>query len=148
MLSRLGGHRVPLIACLGHLRNSIATLSEHSTSSKDFNVPAEGTTGSSASCEPEQVSKLSDSDTLVDPYDISLEQQQELLNAMLLHGRDRLVEFIDQHWTEIRCLAHQRHIDGYRAYRSTMYWWEAETRRRNALEEIADCLCYLSSGDV
>ncbi len=41
-----------------------------------------------------------------------------------------------------------RLLQGHEQYGATMYEWDAETRRRNVLEEIVDAVVYLTSGPI
>lgn len=59
------------------------------------------------------------------------------LEAMLLND-----------WEEVKALALTRLRRGYEEYGSGMFTWDAETRRQNVLEELADSLVYLISGPV
>ncbi len=130
---------------------------------------AERTTESGACCASEQVGytlsefasligiNLPESDSLVSAddsedvescvFDVPLEHQQDMLDNFLVLGRSYLLKFLYRNWPEIRRMARKRHKDGYATYGSRMYSWDAETRRRNALEELADALVYMSSGD-
>jgi len=49
---------------------------------------------------------------------------------------------------ELRDLALSRLRSGYEQYGSEMFTWDAETRRRNVMEELADAIVYLCSGPV
>ena len=49
---------------------------------------------------------------------------------------------------EVSDLALKRLRDGYPTYRSSMYAASPEQRRQEAMEELADCLNYLSSGPI
>jgi hypothetical protein len=48
----------------------------------------------------------------------------------------------------IVAMARARLVDGYKAHGDDMYWWTVQTRRGNAFEELADCLVYVTSGEV
>lgn len=62
--------------------------------------------------------------------------------------RARFLDFIRDHWGEIEALGCRRLRDNYERYGSQMYGWDAEERRRNIIEELADARVYLSSGAV
>jgi len=78
---------------------------------------------------------------------IPLEAQQDMLIDWLLGGgREKMHAFIDEHWHEIAQAMWSRLESGYDMFGSRMYGWDAQTRRRNAIEEVADLGVYLSSG--
>jgi len=83
------------------------------------------------------------------PVNIPLPLQVRLLEASLLdEWQNAVAGFIAQHHDEIVDMAFQRHANGFATYHSTMYGWSPRERTANALEEISDCLVYLSSGEV
>jgi hypothetical protein len=49
---------------------------------------------------------------------------------------------------ELRDLALSRLRSGFEQYGSEMYTWDAETRRRNVMEELADAIVHLTSGSI
>jgi hypothetical protein len=50
--------------------------------------------------------------------------------------------------SELYDLAFSRLRSGFEQYGSEMYVWDAETRRRNVMEELADAIVYLTSGPI
>ena len=136
----------------------------HGASSKDFTARAERTTEGSASCESEQVSNVSESDSLVSANDsgdlkscvsdhiadtgkmVPLGQQQAMLEAQIVKTYDPIA-FYHQYWAEIVAAARERHADGFVHYGSRMYSWSKYERWQNIIEELADALVYMSSGD-
>jgi hypothetical protein len=59
-----------------------------------------------------------------------------------------IAEFIARNRDEIVDLAFSRLRGGYGTYRSRMYDWDAKRRTDEAMEEVADLVNYLSSGEV
>ena len=57
-------------------------------------------------------------------------------------------ELVDENYGLLRKMCHERLREGYVSYGSQMYGWDAETRLRNILEELADAVIYISSGPV
>ena len=97
------------------------------------------------------------------PVNIPLEVQERLFNAYrdsVVYELKSLLESFD--WTqgfgyedgetgtrnELHDLALSRLRSGYEQYGSEMFTWDAETRRRNVMEELADAIVYLCSGPV
>lgn len=78
------------------------------------------------------------------PYDV----QERMYWATSLSNLDRLHELLDERWEEIEALGAERLKQGFRIYGSTMYRWQQPERLQNVLEELADSLVYLSSGEV
>lgn len=80
-------------------------------------------------------------------HDIPLEAQQDMLARWFVDGGYRaMCDFLDKHWFVIAQAMWSRLESGYAEYGSRMYGWDAQTRRRNAIEEVADLGVYLSSG--
>jgi hypothetical protein len=80
---------------------------------------------------------------------IPLPLQEVILDAFLLDEPAVVVaSFITRHWDEIVAAARERHADGFHVYGSTAYGWSIEERTDNAIEEVADLLVYLSTGEV
>ena len=83
------------------------------------------------------------------PVNIPLPLQERLLEAFLLDEWDFVVAaFITRHRALIVDMAYERLRDGFPTYRSRMYGWGTDERTENALEEVADLVNYLSSGEV
>jgi len=80
-----------------------------------------------------------------DAEEVSLPEQIRRLELTLAEGPDLLCDFIRDHWPSIRDMARVRLIEGFEAYGSTMYGWDATVRLRNVLEEFADAPVYMSS---
>jgi len=76
---------------------------------------------------------------------IPLAEQQHRLEAVLAEGPTPLWRWAADNWPLICRAARVRLLQGYRSYGDTMYRWDAETRRQNMLEELADWLAYRSS---
>ena len=80
---------------------------------------------------------------------IPLEIQERLFELEFDNAHESLVHTLtEEHSTEIYNLALTRLRDGFRAYHSEMFTWDAETRRRNVMEELADAIVYLTSGPL
>lgn len=61
----------------------------------------------------------------------------DILNERMIPNEDGLYR-----------LALSRLRSGFEKFGSEMYTWDAETRRRNVMEEVADALVYLTSGPI
>ena len=59
-----------------------------------------------------------------------------------------LIRFCIDNWSDIVHEARVRLDEGYRQFGSGMYAWEPERRRHEIVTELADAICYLSSGEV
>lgn len=60
---------------------------------------------------------------------------------------DGLPDYIAERRHIILEMARERLVSGYAMYQDRMFFWDAATRERNALEEAADLLNYLLSGE-
>lgn len=90
------------------------------------------------------------------PVSIPLEVQERLFECEYQRIVRQIAMWLDEceepehadFDAELRDLALSRLRSGFESYRSTMFTWDAETRRRNVLEELADAIVYLTSGPV
>ena len=83
------------------------------------------------------------------PVNIPLEVQERLLRLGFDSAGFALHEWTEgEFWQELHDLALSRLRSGYEQYGSEMFTWDAETRRRNVMEELADAIVYLCSGPV
>lgn len=112
---------------------------------------------------PVNMEAVSQTGNTTAPVNIPLEVQERLFNAYrdsVVYELKCLLESFD--WTqgigyedeetgtrnELHDLALSRLRSGYEQYGSEMFTWDAETRRRNVMEELADAIVYLCSGPV
>ncbi len=79
------------------------------------------------------------------PYD---EQRRMLDEFICQESLGGVMLFIYSNWDTIVRAARDRHHSGYLDYGSRAYGWDEYERRENAIEEVADCLVYLSSGKI
>jgi len=132
------------------------TLSNEPPVSSSPPVSQAGNTESSSSPEdsPEGRSSCSeDNEDEAATVNIPLAVQERLLALTWMDSLEQMSAMIDEALVqgvdgEVFKLALCRLRGGYADYGSTMYGWDAATRRRNVLEEIADAPVYLSSGPI
>ena len=81
---------------------------------------------------------------------VSLSEQRCLFEEWRGESINRIIRWLsDSAMREaIVAIARDRLLDGYKAHGDEMYQWDEETRRRNAFEELADCIVYITSGEV
>ena len=83
------------------------------------------------------------------PVNIPLEVQERLFRLGFDSAGFALHEWTEgEFWQELNDLALSRLRSGYEQYGSEMFTWDAATRRRNVMEELADAIVYLCSGPV
>ena len=88
------------------------------------------------------------------PVNIPLEVQERILELEYINVVRLLSMWLDECEDEagsaldaaLHDLALSRLRSGYEQYGSEMFTWDAETRRRNVMEELADAIVYLCSG--
>jgi len=82
--------------------------------------------------------------------DLSLAEQQRLFEERHETAVRQAIYWLADPATceAIVAMARARLVDGYKAHGDKMYSWNAQTRRRNAFEELADCIVYITSGEV
>ena len=86
-------------------------------------------------------------DLVIIPLDI----QEWFFEAGKYEAAMKLVDLVgalDTNPVELFALARTRLRSGFEDYHSAMFAWDAETRRRNVMEELADALVYLISGPI
>jgi len=88
------------------------------------------------------------SDAALNTTDVPFRVQEWCFEELAAAKLDMLHRLIDVHGDTILEMARDRFRKGYARYGSTMYGWTVEERLRNALEELADAVCYLTSGPV
>jgi len=87
-------------------------------------------------------------DKMADAFNVPFSVQSWTFEALIEGEVEHLHDLIEDHREEIVEMARARHKRGFVSYGSTAYGWDAETRLRNALEELADCGVYLTSGPI
>ena len=88
------------------------------------------------------------------PVNIPLEVQERILELEYINVVRLLSMWLDECEDEagsaldaaLHDLALSRLRSVYEQYGSEMFTWDAETRRRNVMEELADAIVYLCSG--
>jgi hypothetical protein len=81
-----------------------------------------------------------------EPVHIPLAVQEWIFDTVWEKARDRFDDLVPDE-TVIE-LARDRLRGGFETYGSQMFTWDAATRRRNVLEELADAIVYLVSGPI
>lgn len=79
---------------------------------------------------------------------IPFKVQEWMFETLANTGLEHLRDLIYQHHNLIIEMARDRFRKGYASYGSRMYGWDAETRLRNVLEELADGVVYGTSGPI
>ena len=82
-----------------------------------------------------------------DGAELPLELQEWLFGQLVGHACEMLDTLLDAR-LDILKLARERLREGYGRYGSEMWGWDAKTRRRNVVEELADAVVYLCSGPI
>lgn len=97
---------------------------------------------------PPQLNAVPDEDRPAPaPVNVPLPVQEKLLAAIARDGQDALRGFLHRYWDEVEALAWERLREGYEMYGSEMFTWAQDRRHLNVLEELADALVYMASGD-
>ena len=89
-----------------------------------------------------------DADKMADTFDVPFRVQEWMFEALIETEVDHLHEIIDDHHDEIVDMARKRHREGFVAYGSEGYQWNAKTRLLNVLEELSDGGTYLTMGEI
>ena len=105
---------------------------------------------------PVNMEAVSQTGNTTAPVNIPLEMQERLLALEYTGIVRQLAMWLDEcedeagsaFDDELHDLALSRLRSGYEQYGSEMFTWDAETRRRNVMEELADAIVYLCSGPV
>jgi hypothetical protein len=87
----------------------------------------------------------------MNPVNIPLEVQERLFNKCWCDAMNTMIALAGNRIgvpDDLLDLALARLRSGFEQYGSEMYTWDAETRRRNVMEELADAIVYLTSGPV
>jgi hypothetical protein len=79
------------------------------------------------------------------PVNIPLHIQESLLYGGYPEAVGRLLDELDN--ADLLDLCAKRLREGYMEYGSTMFEWDADFRRRNIHEELADAIVYSISGE-
>jgi hypothetical protein len=79
---------------------------------------------------------------------IPFKVQEWMFEALADAELEHLHDLIDQHHDLIIEMARDRFREGYRLYGSRMYAYTSEERLREVLCELADAVCYLTSGPI
>jgi hypothetical protein len=81
-------------------------------------------------------------------YAVPFATQSWIFEALAELELEHLHDLIDQHHDLIIEMARDRFREGYRLYGSRMYAYTSEERLREVLCELADAVCYLTSGSI
>jgi len=86
----------------------------------------------------------------VNPVNIPYAMQRILLRSGLNDAWDALDHILGDESlvSRIDMMVGERHEAGYQQYGSEMYQWPPAKRIENVLEELADAITYLTSGDI
>jgi len=85
-----------------------------------------------------------------EPVSIPLETQLWMYEQMAELSLDNLIDILllPETREEVVEMAKNRLAGGFPVYGCTMYNWDAKTRRRNLLEELADASVYFTGGPI
>lgn len=105
---------------------------------------------------PEPEPKFPVAGNIAGPVNIPLDVQERLFGHEYLGIVRSIAMWLDEcsdadgseFDAELHDLALSRLRSGYEQYGSEMFTWDAATRRRNVLEELADAIVYLTSGPI
>jgi hypothetical protein len=81
-------------------------------------------------------------------FDVPFRVQSFMFEALIEGEVEHLHDLIEDHREEIVEMARARHKEGYIEHGSKGYGWDAATRLRNVLEELADAPTYLTMGPI
>jgi len=79
---------------------------------------------------------------------VCLREQKALYASRAPHMRPEVHRIVDEYWDDIVSLGRSRHIAGYTEYQDHMYHVTEGDRLIEILEELADVVVYLTSGDL
>jgi len=88
------------------------------------------------------------SDRISGSFHIPFRVQEWMFDSLAEHRLDQLHDLIDDHRDLILEMARDRFRKGYAKYGSGMYGYSPEKRLDETLQELADAVCYLTSGPV